>query len=135
MSPSLCAARDNVRQYILIHENGWASDECGEWVEMAMTKNKDDCARQSREAGLPGFAFGPDEAFGECSGETILVTQAYFNKYVLDPKNGTRMRKNERLSTKMCVGVQSLFQQLCHQSQFNNGQLGNSQKLVWCLLH
>merc|ERR1712151_679713 len=40
MSPSLRAARDNVRQYILIHENGWASDECGEWVEMAMTKNK-----------------------------------------------------------------------------------------------
>ena len=70
----------------LIHENGWASDECGEWVEMAMTKNKDDCARQAREAGLPGFAFGPDEAFGECSGETILVTQAYFNTYVLDPK-------------------------------------------------
>jgi len=87
MSPSLRAARDNVRQYILIHENGWASDECGEWVEMAMTKNKDDCARQARDAGYPGFAFGFDEAFGECYGETILVTQAYFNKYVLDPKN------------------------------------------------
>merc|ERR1719219_1159975 len=87
MSPSLRAARDNVRQYILIHENGWASDECGEWIEMEMTKNKDDCARQARDAGMPGFAFGKDEAFGECYGEVILVTQAYFNTYVLDPKN------------------------------------------------
>ena len=77
----------------LIHENGWASDECGEWVEMAMTKNKDDCARQAREAGLPGFAFGPDEAFGECSGETILVTQAYSNKYVHDQKRHPHAKK------------------------------------------
>ena len=87
MSPSLRGARDNVRQYILIHEDGWASDECGEWVDMAPTKNKDDCARQAREAGFPGFAFGHDERFGECWGETIFVTQAYFNKIVLDPQN------------------------------------------------
>merc|ERR1712032_1234223 len=79
--------KDKIRQYILIHENGWASDECGEWVEMDMTKSKDDCARQAREKGMPGFAFGKDEAFGECYGEVILVTQQYFNTYEVDPTN------------------------------------------------
>jgi len=87
MSPSLRAAKDKIRQYILIHENGWASDECGEWVEMDMTKSKDDCARQAREKGMPGFAFGKSEAFGECYGEVILVTQQYFNTYEVDPTN------------------------------------------------
>jgi hypothetical protein len=87
MSPSLRRANDNIRNYILIHEDGWATDECGEWVEMEMTSNKDDCAKMAREAGMPGFAFGKDIAFGECYGEVIQVTQDYFNKYKLDPEN------------------------------------------------
>merc|ERR1719492_254443 len=41
MSPSLRAAKDNMRQYILIHEEGWASDECGKWEELEPTKSKD----------------------------------------------------------------------------------------------
>jgi len=87
MSPSLRRANDNIRNYILIHEDGWATDECGEWVEMETTSNKDDCAKQAREAGMPGFAFGKDIAFGECFGEVIQVTQDYFNSYKLDPTN------------------------------------------------
>jgi hypothetical protein len=87
MSPTLRHAKDIMRQYILIHEDGWASDECGEWKELKMTSDKDDCARQAREMGFPGFAFGQEEAFGECYGEVMIVTQAYFDKYELDPEN------------------------------------------------
>merc|ERR1719189_2008849 len=81
MSPSLRAAKDNIRQYIMIHEDGWASDECGEWVELQETKSKDSCAKQARDAGFPGFAFGKEFAFGSCYGEVIVVTQDYFDKY------------------------------------------------------
>lgn len=87
MSMSLRRANDNMRQYILIHEDGWATDQCGPWKELAPTKNKDDCARQAREEGMPAFAFGKEAAFGQCSGEVIKVSQDYFNKYRLDPEN------------------------------------------------
>jgi len=87
MSPSLRRAKDDIRQYILIHEDGWASDECGAWVELAYTGSKDDCAKQAREGGMPGFAFGKDFAFGECYGEVVQVTQEFFNKYKVDPEN------------------------------------------------
>ena len=88
ISPTLRAAKDSMRQYILIHENGWASDECGEWKEMEHTSDKDECARQCRDAGFPGFAFGKGvDAFGECYGEVMIVTQAYFDKYKHDPAN------------------------------------------------
>jgi len=87
ISMSLRRANDNMRQYILIHEDGWATDQCGPWKELAPTKNKDDCARQAREEGMPAFAFGKEEAFSECYGEVIKVSQDYFNKYRLDPEN------------------------------------------------
>jgi len=87
MSPSLRRAKDDMRQYILIHEDGWASDECGKWTELLHTNDIDDCARQARDSGMPGFAFGKEEALGECYGEVILVPQEYFNKYKLDQED------------------------------------------------
>jgi hypothetical protein len=68
MSPTVRRANDNMRQYILVHEGGWPSDECGEWVEFMSVDNKDECASKSREAGLPAFAFGEGDALGECYG-------------------------------------------------------------------
>jgi len=87
ISPSLRRAKDDIRRYILVHEDGLSSDECGKWIHLEHTSNKDDCAKQAREAGMPGFAFGKDDAFGDCYGEVIQVTQDYFNKYNLDPEN------------------------------------------------
>merc|ERR550539_124822 len=87
MSPSLQAAKSNMRQYILIHEDGWACDECGAWEELEGTKSKDSCAKKAREGGYPSFAFGKDFAFGSCYGEVIRVTQKYFDKYELDGEN------------------------------------------------
>merc|ERR1719273_162809 len=87
MSPSLRVAKESIRGYILIHKDGWASDECGEWMELEMTANKDECAEAARKVGLPGFAFGKEEAVGECYGETIFVTQDYFDKYKIDHKS------------------------------------------------
>merc|ERR1719225_1643986 len=60
MSPSLQAAKSNMRQYILIHEDGWGSDPCGVWAELEETKSKDSCAKKAREGGYPGFAFGKE---------------------------------------------------------------------------
>merc|ERR1719237_1520294 len=87
VSPSLRRAKDNVRRYNLFHEDGLASDECGEWIHLEHTSNKDDCARQAREAGMPGFAFGKEFAFGDCYGEVVRVTQDFFDKYDVDPEN------------------------------------------------
>merc|ERR1719273_1988541 len=81
------AAKSNMRQYILIHEDGWGSDECGQWEELEATKSKDSCAKKAREGGYPAFAFGKDFAFGSCYGEVIRVTQKYFDKYEVDPEN------------------------------------------------
>jgi len=89
MSPTVRRANDNMRQYILVHEGGWPSDECGEWVEFVGVDNKDDCASKSREAGLPAFAFGEGDALGECYGEHVYVTQNYFDKYRLDQSDPT----------------------------------------------
>jgi len=89
MSPTVRRANDNMRQYILVHEGGWPSDECGEWVEFMSVDNKDDCASKSREAGLPAFAFGEGDALGECYGEHVYVTQNYFDKYRLDQSDPT----------------------------------------------
>ena len=71
--------------HIWIHEDGWATDECAERVEIGTTSSKQDCAKQAREAGVPGFAFGEDMALGECYGEVVQVTQEYFNLYKPDP--------------------------------------------------
>merc|ERR1740123_2400147 len=87
MSPSLQAAKSNMRQYILVHEDGWASDECGKWELLRFTRNKDTCAKLARAKGYPGFAFGKSWAFGECYGEVIKVKQAYFDQYIADSEN------------------------------------------------
>jgi len=84
MSPTVRRANDNMRQYILVHEEGWASDECGMWQEFGFVENKDSCAAMAREAGLPAFAFGEDLAQGECYGEHVYVTQKYFDEFRLD---------------------------------------------------
>ena len=103
MSPSLQAAKDNIRQYALIHESGWASDPCGTWYEMEPTKSKDDCAKNAREAGYPGFAFGHEFAFGSCYGEAIIVTQEYFEKYEHDPENPAPACGDKNACTSDCT--------------------------------
>jgi len=88
MSPSLRAAKDNMRQYILMHEEGWAADECGPWKLLEETINKDGCARQARELGFPSFAFGNNRAsLGQCYGEQIRVTQDLFETYQHKPED------------------------------------------------
>jgi len=89
ISPTIRKANDDMRQYILVHEGGWPSDECGLWEEFPSVANKDECASKSREKGLPAFAFGEKEAQGECFGEHVYVTQDYFDKYRQDQSDPT----------------------------------------------
>merc|ERR1719471_620488 len=109
MSPSLRAAKDNMRQYILVHEDGWASDECGKWVEMDSTKSIDECARTARDAGFPGFAFGKEFAFGSCYGEEIVVTQDYFDKYQLDPEDPAPACGNQNQCPQDCMWLENPY--------------------------
>jgi len=97
-------SKDNIREYILIHEKGWASDACGTWYSLEWTESKDGCAKQARERGLPGFSCGFGEwARGECYGEAILVTQDYFNKYAADPKDPAPTCGNKNNCPDSCV--------------------------------
>merc|ERR1719492_102084 len=89
MSPTVRRANDNMRQYIMVHEEGWASDECGVWEDFGFVENKDNCAARAREAGLPAFAFGEDLAQGSCYGEEVSVTQKYFDEFRLDQSDPT----------------------------------------------
>merc|ERR550532_1587766 len=89
MSPNVRRANDNMRQYILVHEQGWASDPCGLWVEFGEVENKDACAAIARQAGLPAFAFGKVMAQGQCYGEHVHVTQEHFNNFKYDQTDPT----------------------------------------------
>jgi len=109
MSPSLRAAKDNMRQYILVHEDGWASDECGQWVALEPTKSKDECARQARDNGSPGFSFGKEFAFGSCYAETIVVTQEYFDKYQHDPENPAPACGNKDQCPQACMWLENPY--------------------------
>jgi len=109
MSPSLRAAKDHMRQYILIHEEGWACDACGKWVEMEPTKSKDECARQARDHKFPGFAYGKEFAFGSCFGEAILVTQEYFNKYQYDPSDPAPACGNQNQCPQDCEWLENPY--------------------------
>jgi len=109
MSPSLQAAKSNMRQYILIHEDGWGSDECGMWAELEETKSKDSCAKKAREGGYPGFAFGKDFAFGSCYGEVIRVTQDYFDKYEVDPENPAPACGKEKDCPDTCIWLENPY--------------------------
>merc|ERR1712129_44441 len=116
MSPSLKVAKDNMRQYILVHEDGWACDECGKWEELEGTLSKDSCAKKARDAGYPGFAFGKEEAFGSCYGEAIVVTQEYFDKYEVDPQNpAPACGKKKRMSKRLSLVGKSLLQHIRRQ--------------------
>jgi len=108
MSPSLSAVKDNVRQYILIREDGWASEPCGKRYELELTMDKDECAKTARERGLPGFAFGKEFAIGQCYGYAILVTQEYFDKYEVDPENPTPACGDKNSCTDSCVWEKNL---------------------------
>merc|ERR1719410_2278949 len=109
MSPSLQAAKSNMRQYILVHEDGWASDECGKWEMLKYTRNKDTCAKRARAKGYPGFAFGKTWAFGECYGEVIKVKQEYFDKYVADPENPAPACGQDSNCPNSCVWLENPY--------------------------
>jgi len=64
-----------MRQYILVHEQGWTSGECGAWVELCMVEIKDNFAAKAREARLPAFSIGEDLAAGACHGEHVHIAR------------------------------------------------------------
>merc|ERR1712008_389249 len=104
----------------------------GLWEELQETKSKDDCAKQARDRGYPGFAFGKEEAFGFCYGEGIQVTQQYFDKYELDPVNpAPACGKKKRMSKLVLLVGESLFQHVRHQSSFHGGASCSEKLMRW----
>mmetsp|Transcript_130844 Transcript_130844/g.317830 ORF Transcript_130844/g.317830 Transcript_130844/m.317830 type:complete len:996 (-) Transcript_130844:110-3097(-) len=84
MSPSLQLQKEEARQYMLIHENGWPSDDCGKWYWEGSVNTKDDCAAKARARNLKAFAFGRSHAIGRCYSEAIDITQEFWDQFSLD---------------------------------------------------
>jgi len=84
MSPLLLRQKEAQREYMLIHENGWPSDECGAWHYEGPKTTKDDCVSAARARGLQTFAWGRSHAAGRCYTEAVAITQAYWDEFSVE---------------------------------------------------
>jgi len=75
VSPTLMRQKEAIKQYMLIHEDGFPSDECGQYHWLGYLGNKDDCAAKARELGQEAFSYGKVHADGYCYSEAIQVTE------------------------------------------------------------
>jgi len=87
MSPSLLLRAEEQKQYMLIHENGWPSDDCGRWYWEGKVTSHDDCAAAARTRGLKAFSYGRSYATGRCYSEAIDITQDFWNTYSHERRN------------------------------------------------
>merc|ERR1719230_1617473 len=58
ISPSKLTLEENTAGYMLIHEGGYPSDECGQWYDMGSQASIDDCANAARSVGQMAFSWG-----------------------------------------------------------------------------
>mmetsp|Transcript_130843 Transcript_130843/g.317827 ORF Transcript_130843/g.317827 Transcript_130843/m.317827 type:complete len:992 (-) Transcript_130843:108-3083(-) len=87
MSPSLLHREEEQKQYMLIHENGWPSDDCGRWYWEGKVNSHDDCAEKARSRNLKAFAYGRSYAAGRCYSEAIDITQDFWDTYTSERSN------------------------------------------------
>lgn len=87
LSPSIQRAVEEQKQYMLIHEQGWPSDDCGAWYYVGKVGAKDDCAAAARAKKHAGFAFGNGLADGKCYSEAIEVTQQFWDEFKANRTN------------------------------------------------
>jgi len=74
MSPTLLRQQEALKEYMLIHEDGFPSNDCGSWYWIGKVGSKDDCAAAAREKNQEAFSFGKSYADGNCYSEAIEVT-------------------------------------------------------------
>jgi hypothetical protein len=83
-SPSQLRQKEEQRNYMLIHESGYPSDECGAWTWLGKGHVRDDCAAAAREANRSAFAFGKGMMVGGCYTEAIEVTRELWSMWSMD---------------------------------------------------
>eukprot|EP00418_Pyrodinium_bahamense_P095493 CAMPEP_0179044730 /NCGR_PEP_ID=MMETSP0796-20121207/17820_1 /TAXON_ID=73915 /ORGANISM="Pyrodinium bahamense, Strain pbaha01" /LENGTH=184 /DNA_ID=CAMNT_0020741129 /DNA_START=14 /DNA_END=568 /DNA_ORIENTATION=- len=89
MSPSLMMEReaDTTPPYILIHQYGYPSDECGVWIWEGYTGTIEECLLRAEKNKHMAIAFGRSWRAGYCYTEAVDVDQAYWDLYKNDRTN------------------------------------------------
>jgi len=85
-SPSMQAAKDDQKQYLMVHEGGMPNEACAKRVSWGRAGSKDDCAAKARSAKKLAFAFGAaPQTYGMCH-----VLDMYVSEYFYDASKGDR---------------------------------------------
>jgi hypothetical protein len=80
-SPSSMRQKEEEREYMLIHEQGYPSDSCGAWVWHGKGFNLDSCMEMAIGLTELAFAFGKgDYMGGGCYTEAIEVTEEFWHQ-------------------------------------------------------
>jgi uncharacterized protein YegL len=75
ISPTLIRLMDESRKYMLIHEGGFPSNECGKWYWIGRVANIDECAEAARAKHQSAFSLGKGRYRAKyCYSEAIQVT-------------------------------------------------------------
>ena len=89
-SPSQRLEEETQQGYLLIHEEGYPSDSCGEWKYMGSTDTAEACMEVVKDAGILAFAFEePPRGSNICYSEAIEVTDALWSQALNDRVNLT----------------------------------------------
>mmetsp|Transcript_20636 Transcript_20636/g.42423 ORF Transcript_20636/g.42423 Transcript_20636/m.42423 type:complete len:994 (+) Transcript_20636:86-3067(+) len=81
MSPTLLRQQEAVKEYMMIHKNGWPSWECGQYWWIGKVANKDDCAAAARKKNQLAFSYGRSYADGICYSEAIPVDMDHWQMW------------------------------------------------------
>jgi hypothetical protein len=87
-SPSAEAAREQELSYMLIHENGEPSPECGAMTNLGVQESVDNCAAATRAAGYLAFGYGkgPYE-MNACKSISMESTEELWTELTADRRN------------------------------------------------
>jgi len=85
-SPSLEKEKEVQQGYLLIHEQGWPSEECGAWKIVGHEPDVDSCFNKVRETtDALGFCYMAGGRWGgTCMSEAITVTQEFWDAALAD---------------------------------------------------
>lgn len=87
VSPSGMALKDQERGFMLVHEGGFPSGDCGDWMDLGFVSTPEECFQrtQTTDEVLAFSVTGPEPYYNgkmHCYGEKMKVTSDTWNKYV-----------------------------------------------------
>merc|ERR1719330_1248703 len=82
MSPTQNLQMEEMTDFMLVHEYGYPSDDCGEWKWNGYVQDITACANTARDDSYGGFSFGRDRRNGACYGEKVTVTETLWREWI-----------------------------------------------------